>query len=204
MFGAHQASDELVAAAVTGEPQALDRLLRAAAPQVRLMVAARLSADARQYAAVEDISQVACMSIIKSLPTLKSCTASGFKAFASTIVSRRVADHLRNKQRVGGGGVASLDSTVAGLPDAGPLWQFLSASGTSPLSAADRADAFARVMKELGRLKPEHRDVITLALCDQLSTTEIAEQMDISRPAVSMLLIRALNAIRKKLGQSNG
>ena len=204
MFGAHQVSDELVAAAVIGEPQALDRLLAAAAPRVLLMVAARLSTDVKQYAAVEDISQVACMNIIECLPTLKLCTASGFKAFASTIVSRRVADHLRKKQRVGVGGVASLDSTVAGLSDAGPLWQFLSASGTSPLSAADRADAFTCVMKELGRLKPEHRDVITFALCDQLSTAEIAGQMGISRPAASMLLIRALNALRKKLGQSNG
>ncbi len=204
MSGAREVSDELVAAAVRGDPQALDSLLTAASPQVRLMVAARLSTDARRYAAVEDISQVACMDIVESLPTLKLCTAAGFRSFASTIVSRRVADHLRRKRRAGGGGVASLDSTVAGLSDAGPLWQFLSASGTTPLSAADRADTFARVMKELGRLKKEHREAITFAVCDQLSTAEIAERMSISRPAASMLLIRALNALRKKLGQSDG
>ena len=201
MLGAHEINDELVAAAASGETEALDDLMTAMSPQVRLMVAARLSADAGRYAAVDDISQAACLDIVESLPTLRLRTAAGFRSFASTIVSRRVADHLRTKKRIGADRVVSLDSTVAGISDAGPLWRFLSASGTTPTGAADRADVFARVMRELGSLKQEHRDAITFALCDQLTTAEIAERLGVSRPAASMLLIRALNALRRKLGQ---
>ena len=95
MFGAREITDELVAAAVRGETQALDNLMTTASPQVRLMVAARLSANAGRYAAAEDISQVACMDIVESLPALKLRTAAGFRSFASTIVSRRVADRVR-------------------------------------------------------------------------------------------------------------
>ena len=198
MQGAHEFDDQLVASAAQGEQQALDQLLTIASPQVRVMVAARLSADARQYSAIEDISQVACMDIVRSLPTLRHQTVAAFRAFASTIVSRRVADYLREKQRAGV--VASLDSTAGGLSGAEPLWQVLSVSGVSPLSAADRADVFARIMQELGLLKKEQREAITFALCDQLSTAEIGERMGISRPAASMLLIRALTTLRGRLG----
>jgi DNA-directed RNA polymerase specialized sigma24 family protein len=96
--------------------------------------------------------------------------------------------------------MVSLDSTLAEYSSAGPLWQFLSLSGPSPASAAARAEQCSLVFTELGRLKPEHREVITYAFFDQLATAEIADRLNISRPAASMLLIRALESLRRRLG----
>jgi len=170
------------------------------------MVAARLSSSPQCLHAMEDIAQSVLMGVNDRLPELKNRTVSGLKAFTSTIVSRRVADYLRGRPADGAARrpVASLDSTVAGLSGAGPMWQFLSADGTSPLTAADRAEQLNRVLAELGRLKPEHRDVITYAFFDQLTTAEIAERMGISRPATSMLLIRAVNTLRRRLATAGG
>lgn len=54
-------------------------------------------------------------------------------------------------------------------------------------------------MLELGNLKPEHREAITLAFFDQMTTREIAERMGMSRPAASMLLLRAVTALRHRM-----
>ena len=165
------------------------------------MVAARLGARVREYSQTEDIAQTVCMGLMASLSSLENRTVAGFKSFLSTIVSRRVADHLRRPgtQHVGDERVASLESTAAGSSGPGPLWQFLSATGTSPASAAERTDQFARVLSELEELKPAYRDAITYAFFDHLSTAEIGSRLGISRPAASMLLIRALQALRRRL-----
>ena len=204
MTGLVALTDELICAAAAGEVRARDGLTAALVLQVRMMVAARLSAQNGQMEDVEDISQAVLVGLVGSLAGLTHRTVGGLKAFLSTIVSRRVADHLRARSSERAGPRASLDSTVAQLSSAGPLWQFLSLSGTSPLSAADRAEQCSRVLAELGNLKVEHREVITYAFFDQLATAEIAERMEISRPAASMLLIRALNNLRRRLGAVAG
>jgi len=195
-------SDVEVIEAVAGERAAIEVVARSMSDRVRLMVFARLNPSANDLAALDDITQQSMEALMAGLPTLKLTTAAGLRSFASTIVSRRVADHLRDPVGVGRGRrvPASLDSTVAGLSSAGPLWQFLSASVTSPLSAAVRENQLERVMRELAQLRDEYRTVITLAFFDQLSTAQIAEQTGTTRPAAAMTLMRAIRALRERVG----
>jgi RNA polymerase sigma factor (sigma-70 family) len=194
-------SDAEVVAAVEGGRAATDHVAREMAERVRLMAFARLKPSGRDLAALEDITQESLHALIAGLPTLKLPTVAGLRSFASTIVSRRVADHLRDP--VGAGRArkppASLDSTVVGLSSAGPLWQFLSGSAVSPLSAAAREGDLERVMQELGRLREEYRAVITMAFFDQLSTAQIAEQTGSTRQAAAMMLLRAVRALRGRV-----
>ena len=201
MFGAAQLDDETVAAAIEGHRQAVDRLVGAMTPQVRLMVMARLSPTPAQYGHVEELAQSVMVALLENLARIERRTLAGVKAYTSTIAARAVADLLRNPGGAGRGkpGPLSLDTTVAGASGAGPLHQFLSATGTSPLSAAARADQLQATLAELGRLKPEYREVITLAFFDQLATSQIAELLGTTRPAASMILIRAIKTLRRNL-----
>jgi RNA polymerase sigma factor (sigma-70 family) len=194
-------SDETVLAAIQGSRPALEQVAAIMTERIRLMVFARLNPNPTQLVAVEEITQQSVEALIRGLPTLAVQTAAGMRAFASTIVARRVADYLRDPGGVGRGRAApgSLESTVAGFSTHGPLWRFLSASGTSPLSAAVREDQFRRAMDELGRLRQEYRAVITLAFFDQLSTAQIAEQLGTTRQAASMTLLRAVRALRARM-----
>jgi hypothetical protein len=99
--------------------------------------------------------------------------------------------------------VVSLDTTVADFSEVGPLWKFLSISGRSPLSGAGLTDQVSLVLSELGRLKDEHREVITLTLFDQLTTAEVAERLGISRRAASMLFLRAIRSLRRRVTGSS-
>ncbi|HPM23384.1 MAG TPA: sigma-70 family RNA polymerase sigma factor, partial [Phycisphaerae bacterium] len=145
------------------------------------------------------------LAVLAGLPRLEVRTLAGLRAFVSGVVTRKVADFIRGR----GNGhrperkVRSLDSTIADLSHAGPVWEFLSASGASPHSAVDQAERIARLMSELARLKDSYRQVITLAFFDQLPLSEIAEQMGLSRPAASMLLIRAVQALRQQVADLN-
>jgi len=205
MFGAADITDELVASSVDGSEQDTDYILRAIEPKIRLMVTARLSATPAQYHAVQEITHLAMVGLGDGIGRLRKRTVAGLKAFASGIVSRKVSDYLKRR---GGGDLVgpaprSLDSTATAISGASPLWQILSADGTSPASAADRADCLAGLLEELGRLRPEYREIITLAFFDQLPTREIAERMGISRPAASMQLIRAVKTLRRNLTGSS-
>ncbi len=200
MFGAADLTDGMVHAASEGEKTDLGRVLEAMYHQVRLMVVARLSPAPAYLGTVEEATQQVMVALATGISRLENRTVAGLKAYASGIVLHKVADalggRLGEKARPD---VVSLDSTVNSLSRAGPLWQFLSVSGTTPPSAAERSEQAARLIHELGRLKPEHREVITLAFFDQISMSEISGRMGISRPAASMLLIRAVQALRRAM-----
>ena len=194
-------NDQAVADAADGSTSARDCLAAVMNDRIRIMVYARLNPTSAQHGAVEEISQQCIEGVLRGLPELQNRTAAGLRAFASAIVARRVADYIRDPAGVGRGrpAPASLDSVVAGYSTAGPLWQFLSASGTSPLSAAAREDQLRRTMTELAQLREEYRNVITLAFFDQLSTAQIAEKIGTTREAAAMTLLRAIRALRKRV-----
>jgi RNA polymerase sigma factor (sigma-70 family) len=201
MFGAAKLTDAMVRSAAQGQAGDLDRVTEALAPQVHGMVRARLSPTRAQFHATEEIAQEALIALARGLPSLKNQTVAGLKAFLSSIVGHKVCDWLR---RHGDGDddrprARSLDSHVAGRSTAGPLWQFLSVSGTSPASAVERAELADQVMAELGRMRQKDREVITLALFDQLPIGEIARQMGVSAPAASMMLLRAVRTLRRSV-----
>jgi RNA polymerase sigma factor (sigma-70 family) len=205
MFGIAELTDEVVRSAADGSRPEVDRVLEVLGPQVWLMVAARLSPTPAQIHAVDDVAQQVMFVLARRLSRLEQRTVVGLRAFLLGIVRREVASLHRRRSRdaLGDRRMRSLDSTLAGSTAAGPLWQFLSGSVTSPQSAVDRAELSARLISELGRMKDEHRQVITFAFCDQLPMRDIAREMHISRPAASMLLIRAVGALRQRMGVVN-
>lgn len=205
MIGVAGITDDVIRAAGGGSKDDLARVAQAVQPQICLMIAARLSPSPCQLDAVEDLAQEVLTALMTAITNLDNPTTDGLRAYLSGIVSRQVALFIKTQgtRRAGCGSPRSLDSTVAGLSNAGPLWQFLSSSATSPLSAADRAEQARRLLAELGRLGDEYREVITLAFFDQLLPDEIGERLGVSRPAASMLLLRAVRALRNSMTKPN-
>lgn len=200
-------TDALVRGAAQGDLSQRDRLFILLTPQVRIMVNARLQPTAAQAQVAEDLVQEVMLALSEGLATLQRQTVSGLRAFASVVVSRRVADLLQDKARLhrhaNGRRPQSLDSAagthLSGSWVAAPLWATLSASGHSPMSEVGHDELFHRIVAALSELKEEHRTVITLAFFDQLDTHDIAERLGITRPAATMLLMRAIRTLRRTL-----
>lgn len=203
MFGAESITDETVRAAVQGGAPEREKVLAALTSQVRAMITIRLSPTPAQFHAVDDLAQQSLIALSEGLDRLRDARVAALKSFTSVVVGRKVADFLRHNNT---GKTRGLDSIDASLPDHtafGPLREILPASTLSPRSLAVRADAIRQVVAELGRLKSSHREIITLAFFDQLPMNEIAERLEMSRPSASMLLVRAVKALRRNITGSS-
>jgi RNA polymerase sigma factor (sigma-70 family) len=201
MTGVAELTDDLIAAAADGVTGARERVLALLEPRIRLMIAARLSPTPAQLQELDDIVQETLVVLVEQFGELWNRTRDGLNAWVSGTVSRLVAARIR--RRSGDApkteNAASLDSLTGSLSAAGPLWQLLSASGTTPSGAAERAELVQRLLAALGRLKPEHRTAITLRIFDDLKIATVAEHMGISPAAASMLVVRGLKVLRRAM-----
>lgn len=194
-------TDSLVAAAAAGAPDALSRVAGALLPRVRFMVAARLAPSPAQLDAAEEITQSAMLSLAQGVGRLTYRTVPGLNGWMSRIVSNKVADYLAHRgstppppaQPDTAATLASDFQSVAGV------WHTMTGAVRTPSSIAQRAEQVTSLMSELGQLKDDYREVITYAFFDQLTTAVIAERMGRTRPAVSMLLLRAVKELRKRM-----
>lgn len=193
-------TDELVGAAAGGSNEAREAILRILARRIPGMVSVRLNPSAAQHHVVEDLSQEVLLSIAEGLPTMRERTAMALKAMTSVITARRVADYIRGVKAGEQPPIRSLDSSLHGATTTMFMRELIPATSLTPRSAAVRAEGVRHTLGELSRLKDEYRNVITLAVFDQLPMAQVAERLDLSRGAASMLLMRALSALREGVG----
>jgi RNA polymerase sigma factor (sigma-70 family) len=201
MADASAITDAQIERASAGDSDAMDVLMQQVSPQVYRMAVARLGPRSDQWHAVDEIVQESLLALTAGLPSLERRTVGGFRAYLSRIVENKVVDRIRREGKPGRhtGSLKSLNSTVAHVSSAGQFGQFLSASGLDPRTEVAQQEQVQDMLIHLSQLKPEHQQVITLSLFDQLKTAEIAQRMNISRPAASMLLIRAIDALRRRM-----
>jgi len=194
--------DGLVEAALAGETVARDRLMTLVQPMVRAMVFARLSPMPHQHHDADDLVQESCLGLSQGLDSLQVPTIAALRSYASTIVSRRVADFLRKQARQD----RQLPNAAAETaPESHLLWVNLLADSLTPGTQAQNREDVMRIANALIGLKPRYREVITLALIDQLPMVEIATRLELTRPAASMLFLRALRTLRREVtGSSKG
>lgn len=188
-------SDDTVEAAVSGAKVALRQIVQAVAPQLTLMVAARVNLTPDRFHVIDEITQQSLVALVGGITRLNRPTAIGLKCYLSMIVAHKVADYLRRRKQSGHEDFTFDTSTTTTTDDV--IGEAMMATDTTPGRAAERAEQIQQLMQKLSLLRPNYREVIVLAVYDQLSTVEIAERLGITRPAASMLLKRALDALRE-------
>lgn len=203
MFGAEPITDETVRAAVQGDASDRNKVLEALTSQVRAMITIRLSPTPAQFHAVDDLAQQSLIALSEGLDRLRDVRVAALRSFASVVVGRKVADFLRQNNTANTRPVESLDASFPDHSVFAPMRDILPASTLSPRSLAVRADAIRQIVAELGRLRQNQREIITLAFFDQLPVAEIAERLEMSRPAASMLLLRAVKTLRRNITGSS-
>lgn len=188
-------TDSLVGEAAGGSQAAKAQLSERLLPRVRAMVIARLVPSPAQQHDIDDLTQDCLVAILDGVTGLREPKAAVLRAYASTIVSRKTADYIRKaaadaNRRNGPGSDGAADSRV---------WATILADSLSPRSSAARRDEIRQLVLALSDLKESYRRIVTLAFIDQISMKEIAEQLEISRPAASMLLMRAIRTLRRQM-----
>lgn len=173
-------TDEVVAAAATGDSDALGTIYASLAPQVLGYLRSR---------GVDDPEAVTNDVFVKLLPQVRNVRggADGVRRLTFTIARARMIDQLRARGRVG------------------PTSVYEAATDRrSVQSAEDDAHAaisLARVQAVLEILPDDQREVLTLRVVADLSIEQVAAVIGRSTGAVKQLQRRAMLALRTALDE---
>lgn len=164
----------LVDAAVRGDRQAAERLLRALLPRVRNLVRYFVRGDAE----VDDLAQEGLVIILRGLPSYRG--EGSVTAWADRIVVRTVFAHLRRAR-------ASERCHVEYTPDLVPV---------PPGESAHGFLARRRAVRALDDLPSEQRAVLVMHHVLGMSVREIAEELSVAFETVRSRLRLGMARLR--------
>jgi RNA polymerase sigma-70 factor (ECF subfamily) len=189
---------ELMRQARGGDGDALGRLL--AMYRNYLALIARLQVDERIKAKVDasDVVQEACLEAFRDFASFRGSTEKELLAWLRQILVSNLSNlfrHYAGTQRRDvrlevGLGVERSSQALGGLAQ----------PQSSPSERAGRREQAALLAEALGRLSPDHREVIILRNLQALPFAEVAVRMGRSVDAVEKLWARALIQLRGQLG----
>ncbi|MEV0679466.1 sigma-70 family RNA polymerase sigma factor [Actinosynnema sp. NPDC050436] len=172
-------SPEIVAQAVAGVRDAVDRLLRAVRPAVLRYCRARLGGS---LVSPDDVAQEVCVAVLQALPRYRD-QGRPFLAFVYGIAAHKVADAHRY-------GARNRIDPVADVPD-GPVTE------AGPELVLLRGELSEEMSRLLDVLPPKQREILLLRVVVGLSAEETAEAVESTPGAVRVAQHRALTRLRK-------
>lgn len=180
LAGPGKVGSALVAAAVRGDRDAMEQIVRNVRPLVQRYCRARVGRQERSFASADDVAQEVCLSVLTSLPTYRD-QGRPFMAFVYGIAARKVADAHRSAAR---------NRSGPEVPD-GPE------THVGPEQRAMQGELTVQ-MAQLLRLLPEkQREILMLRIVAGLSAEETATITGTTPGAVRVAQHRALSRLRR-------
>lgn len=178
----HLPEEELVQRAQSGDQQAFSDLYERFFPVVHKRVAYLIPTED-----VDDVTQEIFIAMIRSLKTFRG--DSKFSTWLRVITNRQIANYYRSNSQ-------SLQDTE--LDDS---WQPTQAS--SPFAARVRQDRKILVQQGLRHLPDHYKEIILLRFAEGLRFKDIAALQGKSLDATKSTFRRAIEAMRKELGEED-
>jgi RNA polymerase sigma-70 factor (ECF subfamily) len=203
MTTAEPDTEQLLDRAAAGDAGARGRLLERHRQRLRELVALRLDRRLAARADPSDVVQESLAEADRRLGDYLAQRAVPFYVWLRRLALERLVDlhrlHLRSQKR----SVRREEVRVSHLPDDSllQLAARLVAPGSSPDARLQREDVGKLVRVALEGLPERDREVLAMRHLEQLSVAEIAAVLGISEGAVKVRHVRALERLRKKLGE---
>ena len=191
-------TQQLVTMAQNGDESALDRLCKVYNERVLRIIRMRMGPELRTKMQSMDLVQDAFISALRSLENFTYQNEGDFLRWVSKIAENRIRDNFdkihANKRDVRkeiplNNNSSITQDTFVGI--SGPV------DNTTPSLIMSKREDLNRLEKAMEKLKPEHREVITLTKIEGLTYKEAAEKMGKGPDAVRMLLSRAITALSR-------
>lgn len=177
-----EAIDPLVAAATTGDQDAVEALLAVVKPMLVRYCRARMGGRDLAYLSADDVAQEVCLAVFRMLPVYEDRGGS-FLYLVRAIAANKVADAFRVVSRDRSDPVPELPETGAVLND--------------PESHVLDVDLGARLGRLVARLPKLQREVLTLRVVVGLTATETATALGLTPGNVRVKQHRALVKLRE-------
>jgi RNA polymerase sigma-70 factor (ECF subfamily) len=204
------ASDDgagLLQRAVAGDAQARDTLFQLHRERLKRMVHLRLSRRLQGRVDDSDVVQEALLDCSRRLGEYAADPKLPFFLWLRHMTGLKLAEihrrHLGTQLRD-----ADREVTLhrGGLPDADSVSLAAQLLGhlTTPSQAAIKAETRLLVQEALNSMDPVDREVLALKHFEQLSTSEIAEVLGMSKAGAGSRYLRAIKRLREVLAQIPG
>jgi RNA polymerase sigma-70 factor (ECF subfamily) len=197
----------LLRSAAAGDPEALRQLFSRYRDRLKRMVHLRLSRRLQGRVDDSDVVQEAYLEIARKLP--EYAREPGLPLFLwlrhltglklAEVHRRHLGTQLRDADRevsLHRGGLPQADSVSLAAQLLGKL--------TTPSQAAIKAEQRLYVQEALNSMDPLDREVLALKHFEQLSTSEIAQVLGLSKAGAGSRYLRAIKRLREILEQIPG
>ncbi len=178
--------DTLVAAAVNGDRESTERLLRFLGPLVLRYCRSRVGRQERTFGSADDVAQEVCLAVLKALPSYRD-QGRPFLAFVYGIAQHKVADAHRSSAR-------NRAEPMAEVPDTPEL-------GDDPEARAMQGELATQMAQLMSVLAPKQQEILRLRVVLGLSAEETAATVGSTPGAVRVSQHRALSRLRKMLAR---
>ena len=167
--------------------------LEAFTPYLLAIANEKLRRDVRAKIAPSDVVQEALVEAVKHREDFRGGTTTELKYWLRRIVVNKIVDAHRHfcgsiKRN------ANREQTIDGPA---PTW--IVSSDSTPSQRIKREEQEQQLVVAIGRLSPDHREVVVLHKFDGLKFTEIAARTGRSAAAVRGLWCRAVQSLRNEL-----
>jgi RNA polymerase sigma-70 factor (ECF subfamily) len=181
-----------LAAARSGDEDALERILASTEQRLRRVVDRRLGPRLRASLRRSDVLQNTYLAMLDALPRFTGSTPDDFVSW----VARMIENDIRRQHRWFGAAKRRAQSRTS---QRNLLAGILMAPVATPSAEVSRNEERAAVREALARLEPDHAKVIELSVFEGLTHREVAERLGRSEGACRMLLLRARAALALEL-----
>ncbi|HBE72292.1 MAG TPA: RNA polymerase subunit sigma [Planctomycetaceae bacterium] len=181
-----------------GDEWALDQLLSANRDKLRKLVQLRLPALLRHRVDESDVVQDTLLQAAKSISSFRFDSEQPFYVWLRRIALNEVADahrkHLGAAKRD-----ATREQTAGELSSFSLAQEIVSQSGSTPSRKAMRREMQALVLHCLDQMCDEDREVLFLRHFEQLSISEAAAVLGISKSGTAKRCLKALDRLRSRV-----
>ncbi len=192
---------DLTARAVTGDEDAIIRLLWCHYDRLAAHIAPQLPESLRGAVAVEDILQETFIKAWRAIGRFKAQGANSFFAWLAQIAKNTLLDNIKAQRRVKRGRrriVADRSpSSVA------TLLEVLACDERTPSRVVRRREVEQALRVAMAGLKNEYRQALQLRYMEGLAVDVAAARMNRTEGALHMLCHRAIEKLRKTMGSAS-
>ena len=195
-------TEVLIRDAATGDERATERLLDRCRDRLRRMVALRLDPRLAARLDASDVVQEVLAEAAEKLDDYLRVRPLPFYPWLHRLAAERLGQVHRRHVIAQARAVGREQATGLTLPDesSAQLADRLAASGTSPSQRLLRDELILRLRQTLTRLAPNDREVLVMYYLEGLSFFEMAAILNISEGAAKVRHFRAMERIRKLMG----
>lgn len=193
-----------IQAAVAGDRDAVERLLRDCFQELERYVASRIPADLSSVLSTDEVIQETLVDVFRSIGKFDPSAPTSFEGWAQTIAEHRLLDCIRHyrRQKRGGQFQRKQNTSYAFRSSAKMLVATLANEGDTPSQFAARDEAIDGMRVAIAGLSDEQRTAVTLHCLMHRSIDDTATIMNTTAGSVRGLIHRGKQSLRANMQES--